>query len=99
MPAINLDPVPFQAVALVAFSLRVLESPFKVPAERDTVPVKVCVNPTPKSSVPPFPNSVNPAAFTLLVNVAVPAVFVITTAPVVVKPAMLCATMVPEITI
>ena len=53
--AVNNDPVPPHAVALVLFSLSVLVSPFKVPAVRVTSPVKVCVKLVPKSSVPPEP--------------------------------------------
>ena len=73
--------------------------PKSVPAVRVTFPVKLCVSPAPKSSVPPVPLIVNPPPFTLPVNVAVPAVFVIETRPVVVKPAMLCEAIVLAMTI
>ena len=41
VPALKTDPFPFQAVALIAFSLRVLDPPFKVPAVRVITSVKV----------------------------------------------------------
>ena len=51
--ALNTDPVPFQAVRLIAFSLRILDPPFKVPAVRVVTPVKVWVKPAPRFNVPP----------------------------------------------
>lgn len=53
VPALKTVPVPFQAVALVAFSLRMLDPPFSVPAVRVITPVKVWVNPVPRFNVPP----------------------------------------------
>ena len=82
--AVNTLPVPFQAVALTAFSLRELLPPFKLPAVSVTTPVKVCVSPTPMFNVPPVPLMVNPAPLVFPVNVAVPPVLVIETVPVVV---------------
>ena len=77
----------------------VLEPPFNVPAVRVQVPENECVNPDPKFNVPPEPFIVRPAAETLPVNVAVPAVFVIETVPVVVKPAIDWVEAVPDIVI
>jgi len=75
----------------------VLELPRSVPLENVQAPVNVCVNPAPRSRVPPDPLSVNAPPLTLSVSVAVPAVFVIDTAPVVVNPSILCAATVPVI--
>ena len=41
VPAVNNDPVPFQAVVLVELSFNVLEPPFNVPAVRVISPVNV----------------------------------------------------------
>ena len=77
----------------------VLEPPSRIlPVELDHCPVNVWVKPVPKFNVPPLPLKVNPAPPTLPVNVAVPAVLVIETNPVVVKPPILCVP-VPEIII
>ena len=99
VPATKTEPVPFQAVALVAFSFKVLEPPFKVPAVKVTTPLKVCVRLAPRFNVPPDPLMVNPAPFTLPVKVVVPAVLVNETVPVVVNPVMLWADVVPAIVI
>ena len=77
---------------LVAFSFRVLNPPFKVPAVRVITPLKVCDNPViPASrlSVPPDPLRVSAPPFKLPVKVAVPVVFDIVTVPVVVNAPML----------
>ena len=73
----------------------VLEPPLIVPAVLVQVPVNVWVRPAPRLSVPPVPLIVSPPPLTLPVNVAVPAVLVIETVPVVVKPAILFAATVP----
>lgn len=91
VPAVNSEPVPPQAVALVLFSFNVLDPPLSVPAESVTSPVNVWVKPEPRLSVPPTPLIVNPAPPTLPPKVAVPPVFVIDTRPVVVNPAIACA--------
>lgn len=88
VPAVKLVPVPVQAVP-VRLALMVLEPPFNVPAVSVIAPVKVCVKPVPKFSVPPVPLIVSAAALKLFCNVAVPAVLVMVILPVVVKPAML----------
>lgn len=98
VPALKFVPVPLQAVALVEFSLRVLESPFKVPAVSVTSPVKVWVRPVPRLIVPPEPLMFRAPPLTLPVSVAVPPVLVIDTVPVVVKPTILCVA-VPAIVI
>ena len=64
---------------------RILELPCKVPAVLVQLPVKVCVNPPPRSSVAPGQFSMNPAPPIFPDKVAVPAVFVTETVPVVVK--------------
>ena len=87
--AVKFDPVPFHAVVVEELSLSVLVSPFKVPAVSVTSPVNVCVLLVPRSSVPPDPLIVRAAALTLPPNVAVPAVLVMLTLPVVVNPAIL----------
>src|ERR1035437_151984 len=69
----------------------VLEPPLRVPAVLVHVPVNVWVRPAPRLSVPPMPLIVSPPPFTLPRNVAVSAVLVMDTVPVVVNPAMLCA--------
>ena len=74
----------------------VLEPPYNVPAARVTTPVNVCVKPLPRLRLLP-PLMVSPAPLTLPVNVAVPLVLVIETKPVVVKPAMLWAPVIPAI--
>ena len=79
--------------------LNVLEPPFNVPAVLVQVPVKVCVNEVPRFKVPPVPLIVKPAPFTFPVNVAVPAVLVIDTVPVVVKSSIFCGVIVPAIVI
>jgi len=95
VPAVKTEPVPFHAVALVLFSLSVLEPPFKDPAVRVTLPVKVCVNELPRLSVPPEPLIVKPAPLTAPCSVAVPPVLVIVVRPVVVYPAMFCVAVLP----
>ena len=77
VPATKLVPVPFQAFELVELALSVLEPPFNVPFVKLIFPVKVCVKPDPKFSVPPMPLIVSGPPFMLPVKVAVPAVFVI----------------------
>lgn len=83
--AVNTDPVPVQAVALVAFSFKVLDPPFNVPAVSVTTPEKVCVKPTPKLSVPPEPFIVNAAPLRLPAAIATPEVLDMVTLPVVVN--------------
>jgi hypothetical protein len=85
--AVNVAPVPLA----LPFIFNVLELPRSAPLVLVHVPLNVCVKLVPRSSVPPTPLMVSPAPFTLPVNVAVPAVFVIDTVPVVVKPTMLCS--------
>ena len=68
---------------------KVLEPALSVPLVIVHPPVKVCVK-LPRVSVPPTPLIVSAPPFTGPANVAIPAVFVIETVPVVVKPAMLC---------
>ena len=86
-------------MALVEFALSVLRRPpFKVPAVSVMSPEKVCVRLVPKFSVPPDPLIVSAAPLTAPVKVAVPPVFVMETAPVVVNPAMLWAELVPATT-
>lgn len=65
VPAVNNEPVPFHAVALVAFSLRVLDPPCNEPAVNVTTPVNVCVKADPKLRVPPGPFIVRPLLFIL----------------------------------
>ena len=77
VPATKLVPVPPQAFVLVEFTLSMLEPPFKVPFVKVTLPVKLCVKPVPRFSVPPMPLIVSGPPFMLPVKVAVPAVFVI----------------------
>ena len=89
VPALNTEPVPVQAVALVEFTLMVLEPPFMVPAVRVTFPVNVCV-PVPIFTVPPEPLMVKAAPLILPEIVAVPPVLVMDTVPVVVNPEMAC---------
>ena len=72
--------------------LIVHDPPSSVPEVLFQVPVKVWTNPTaPRFRVPPVPLTTRFNPFTLPVKVAVPAVFVIETTPVVVNPSMLCA--------
>ena len=99
VPALNTVPVPFQAVVLVAFSLRILLPPFNVPAVRVTIPVKVWVSAVPRFKVPPVPLMVSGPPLTLPCKVAVPEVLVNVTLPVVVKPAIDCVDTVPAIVI
>ena len=73
--------------------IKVLVFPSNVPAVRVHAPVKVWVNPAPRSRVLPGPFKVKPAPPIFPVNNAVPPDFVIETGPVVVKPAILCATL------
>ena len=98
VPAVKTEPVPFHAVVLVAFSLSVLEPPFKLPAVRVTIPEKVWVKPAPRFNVPPLPLIVKAAPFTLPVNVAVPELFDIVTVPVVVNALMLWVAVPPRVT-
>ncbi len=95
VPAVNVPPVPLK----LELRFSVLDPPLSVPFVLVHIPVNVCVSPAPRFKVPPFPFIVNAPPFTLPINVAVPAVFVIETVPVVVKPSMLCANVVPLITI
>ena len=88
VPAIKFVPVPFQAVALVAFTLSLLEPPFNIPFDKVTIPDKVCTNPEPRFKVPPVPLIVNALPLTGPVKVAVPAVFTIDIIPVVEKAPM-----------
>ncbi len=89
VPGLNTEPVPVHAVALVVFTLMILELPFSVPAVRVTLPVNVCV-PEPMSMVPPEPLMVKATPLILPEIVAVPAVLVIDTVPVVVNPETVC---------
>ena len=75
-----------EAKELVEFSLRMLDPPFNIPEVSVIVPEMVWVNPTPRFRVPPDPIMVRPVEFALPVKVAIPEVFVIETAPRVVKP-------------
>ena len=75
-----------------SLNFNVLESPSnRAVPDRDQTPEKVWVNPLPSLSVPPLPVIASPAPPTFPVKVAVAAVFVIETLPVVVNPAMFCA--------
>ena len=88
LPALNSVPFPLHDNAPVAFSLRILNRPFKVPAVRVTTPLKVWVNPViPASrfSVPADPLIVKAPPFKLPFKVAAPADFDISTSPVVLK--------------
>ena len=93
--AVNVPPVPETTVP-GAVKLIVPDPPSRVPAVRVQVPLNVCVNPLPRFSVPLVPLMVRPTPVTGPVNVATPAVFVIETGPVVVKPAILCVEAFPE---
>jgi len=97
VPDVKSDPVPFQAVTLAELSLRVLEPPFNVPADRVTSPVNVWFKPAPRFNVPPLPLIVNPAALIEPCMVAVPAVLVMETDPVVVNPESVWVVIAPEI--
>ena len=97
VPALKTLPVPFQAVVLTAFSLRILLPPFNVPAVNVTTPVKVCVKAVPKFRVAPEPLIVKGPPFTFPCKVAVPEVFESRTEPVVVKPPIDCVATVPAI--
>jgi len=99
VPAANNDPIPPQAVALVELSFNVLEPPFRLPAVRVTSPENVWVNPVPRFNVPPVPLIVNPAPLIEPCMVAVPAVLVMETNPVVVNPESVWVVMAPEIII
>lgn len=97
--------VPVEAVKVpvlpvkLPVKLKVLEPPSSVPAVNVTAPLIWCDKLVPRFSVPPLPLMVNPPPMILPVNVAVPAVFVIETKPVVVKSSMLCVVAVPAIAI
>ena len=87
VPALKTEPSPFQADVLMAFSFRILDPPFKVPAVSVITSVKVCVNGVPASriKVPAGPLMVSPAPFIFPVKVAVPPVLDIVTVPNVLK--------------
>ena len=70
--------------------------PSKEPAVRVQAPVKVWVNPTPRSRVP-APLNVKPAPPMFPATVAVPEALVIETRPVVLNPPILCVAVVPAI--
>ena len=91
----NTLPVPFHAVVLTAFSFKILLPPFKTPAVSVTIPVKVCVNPTPKFKVPAAALIVNVPPVIFPTNVAVPEALVNVTAPVVLKSSIDCVAVVP----
>ena len=97
--AVNVPPVPENTLVVAAVKLMVLVPPSSVPFVLVQVPLKECVFPVPRFSVPPKPLRVSPPPDTLPVKVATPAVFVIETRPVVVNPAILWATTVPAMTI
>ena len=85
VPAVKVPPDPLVSPPI----FKVLVLLFKVPAVMVQSPVKVWVK-APRFSVPPEPFIVKAPPFTFPVKVAVPAVFVIETNPVVVKPAIDC---------
>ena len=93
VPATKVPPVPETFPPI----LKILEPPFKVPADLAQSPVKVCVSPDPRFKVPPVPFIIKTTPFTLPVKVTVPVAFVMDTFPVVVKPPMLCEAAVPVI--
>ena len=98
VPGVKRDPVPFQAVAVVLFSLRVLELALSVPAVSVTSPENVWVKLEPKFKIPPpGPLTVNPPPVTFPVKVAVPVVFVMETSPEVEKLPIFCVAAVPVI--
>ena len=86
-------------MALTAFSFKVQLPPFKTPAVRVTIPVNVWVIPIPKFNVPPEPLIVNALPLIFPNIVAVPAVLVNVTFPVVVKLPIDCIEVVPPIVI
>ena len=73
-------------MAEVEFTINVLEPPFNMPELSVISPLNVWVSPVPKCNIPPVPLMVNIVALTLLCKVAVPAVLVILTVPVVTNP-------------
>ena len=91
-------PVPAVKVLLfvqLPVRLMVLELPSSVPTVSVTLPLMVWDNEAPRFNVPPLPFIVNDAAETLPVSVAVLAVLSKESAPVVEKPAMFGAALVP----
>ncbi len=86
VPAVNVPAV----LVVVPPIFSVLELPRSAPLVLVQAPVKVCVKPAPRFRVPPEPLNVKAPPLTLPVNVAVPAVLVMDTVPVVVKLPMLC---------
>ena len=83
-PALNSVPFPLQDNEPVAFSLRILSPPFKVPAVSVTTPLKVWVkpvNPESRFSIPFNPLIVKAPPLRLPLNVAAPPDFDINTGP------------------
>ena len=76
--------------------LRVLDPPCSVPLLLVQFPVKVCTRPAPRFRVPPSPLVVRDPPLTFPVRVAVPAVFIMVTVPVVVKSSIFWAAVVPS---
>lgn len=77
----------------------VADPPLSVFPEASTDPLIVWPRLVPRFSVPPEPDKLSPPEVTLPENVAVPAVLVILTVPVVENPAIVCTNMPLEITI
>ena len=90
MPALGLKAPPVLENSIPgAVKLTMLDPQSRVPLVVVQIPLKVWFKLVPRFNVPPVPFIVRPPAFIGPVMVAVPAVLVIDTVPVVVKPAML----------
>ena len=85
VPGLKREPVPLHADDDTEFTFSTAVLSASAPAVSAMFPLNVCVSPAPRLRVPPAPLIVSVAPVTPPVNIALPPVFVIETAPVVVK--------------